>query len=120
MAAQAAQAGRPARREQAAAAARRARLMSIVMMLGARLSGVALSKPALLVALKPAAQAQARRALSAAAAGDAVPAALVKELRERTGSPMMECKKALADPEVKGDLKLAAEWLRRQGVKMAG
>jgi elongation factor Ts len=73
---------------------------------------------------QPLQAAQARRALSkaapaAAAAGDAIPAALVKELRERTGSPMMECKKALADPEVKGDLRLAAEWLRRQGVKMA-
>jgi len=48
-----------------------------------------------------------------------VTAAMVKELRERTGSPMMECKKALSDPEVAGDMKLASEWLRKRGVAMA-
>jgi elongation factor Ts len=38
---------------------------------------------------------------------------LVKELRERTGAGMMDCKKALVD--AKGDLDAAAELLRKQG-----
>jgi elongation factor Ts len=43
--------------------------------------------------------------------------ALVKELRERTGAGMMECKKALV--ETKGDIDLAAEWLRKAGAAKA-
>ncbi len=43
--------------------------------------------------------------------------ALVKELRERTGAGMMECKKALV--ETKGDIELAAEWLRKAGAAKA-
>jgi len=39
--------------------------------------------------------------------------ALVKELRERTGAGMMDCKKALVDAS--GDLDAAAELLRKQG-----
>jgi elongation factor Ts len=39
--------------------------------------------------------------------------ALVKELRERTGAGMMDCKKALVD--AKGDLDAAGELLRKQG-----
>ena len=39
--------------------------------------------------------------------------ALVKELRERTGAGMMDCKNALVD--AKGDLDAAAELLRKQG-----
>jgi len=39
--------------------------------------------------------------------------ALVKELRERTGAGMMDCKKALVDAS--GDLDGAAELLRKQG-----
>jgi elongation factor Ts len=39
--------------------------------------------------------------------------ALVKELRERTGAGMMDCKKALV--EANGDLDSAAELLRKQG-----
>jgi elongation factor Ts len=39
--------------------------------------------------------------------------ALVKELRERTGAGMMDCKKALVDAN--GDLDSAAELLRKQG-----
>jgi elongation factor Ts len=42
-----------------------------------------------------------------------ISAGLVKELRERTGLPMMECKKALA--EAGGDLKKAEELLRIKG-----
>lgn len=43
----------------------------------------------------------------------AVTAALVKELRERTGLGMMECKKALVASE--GDIELAIENLRKSG-----
>ncbi len=47
-----------------------------------------------------------------------VTAAMVKELRERTGLPMMECKKALV--EAAGDLELAIENLRKSsGMKAA-
>jgi len=42
-----------------------------------------------------------------------VTASLVKELRERTGAPMMECKKALEATH--GDLQLAVEELRKSG-----
>jgi elongation factor Ts len=43
--------------------------------------------------------------------------ALVKELRERTGAGMMECKKALV--ETQGDIDLAAEYLRKAGAAKA-
>jgi elongation factor Ts len=46
-----------------------------------------------------------------------VSAALVKELRERTGAGMMDCKKALA--ESAGSLDSAAEWLRKKGLAAA-
>src|SRR5690606_34812671 len=39
--------------------------------------------------------------------------ALVKELRERTGAGMMDCKKALV--EANGDVEAAAELLRKSG-----
>jgi len=42
-----------------------------------------------------------------------ITAAMVKELRERTGAGMMECKKALV--ETNGDLEAAAEALRKSG-----
>jgi elongation factor Ts len=43
--------------------------------------------------------------------------ALVKELRERTGAGMMECKKALV--ETQGDIDLAADYLRKAGAAKA-
>lgn len=46
-----------------------------------------------------------------------IAASTVKELRERTGAGMMECKKALT--ENKGDIDAAAEWLRKQGLAKA-
>jgi elongation factor Ts len=46
-----------------------------------------------------------------------VTADTVKQLRERTGAGMMECKKALV--ETKGDLDAAAELMRRQGLAKA-
>jgi elongation factor Ts len=47
----------------------------------------------------------------------AVTAALVKELRERTGAGMMECKKALV--ETGGDMDAAIEALRKSGLAQA-
>jgi len=46
-----------------------------------------------------------------------ITASLVKELRERTGSGMMECKKALV--ECDGDIEAAVEFLRKSGVAKA-
>ena len=46
-----------------------------------------------------------------------VDAKLVKDLRERTGAGMMDCKKALV--ESKGDLDSAVEFLRKAGVTKA-
>lgn len=46
-----------------------------------------------------------------------ITAALVKELRERTGSGMMECKKALS--ETNGDLDAAVELMRKAGLAKA-
>ncbi len=43
----------------------------------------------------------------------AITASLVKELRERTGAGMMECKKALVETD--GDLEAAQEQLRKKG-----
>jgi elongation factor Ts len=47
----------------------------------------------------------------------AITAAQVKELRERTGSGMMECKKALVDAG--GDMEAAVEALRKAGIAKA-
>ena len=44
-------------------------------------------------------------------------AAIVKELRERTGSGMMDCKKALA--ESGGDMEKAIDYLREKGLAKA-
>src|SRR5690606_29193938 len=46
-----------------------------------------------------------------------ITASLVKELRERTGAGMMECKKALT--EANGDVDAAAEALRKSGLAKA-
>jgi elongation factor Ts len=46
-----------------------------------------------------------------------ITAALVKELRERTGSGMMECKKALT--ETGGDIEAAVELMRKAGLAKA-
>ena len=47
----------------------------------------------------------------------AITAALVKELRERTGAGMMECKKMLVETD--GDIELAIEELRKRGAAQA-
>ena len=46
-----------------------------------------------------------------------ITAATVKELRERTGAGMMDCKKALA--ETNGDMEAAIDWLRTKGLAAA-
>jgi elongation factor Ts len=46
-----------------------------------------------------------------------VTAALVKDLRERTGAGMMDCKKALT--ENGGDIEAAIDWLRKKGLSAA-
>jgi elongation factor Ts len=46
-----------------------------------------------------------------------ITAASVKELRERTGAGMMDCKKALA--ETGGDMEAAIDWLRTKGLAAA-
>lgn len=46
-----------------------------------------------------------------------IPASQVKELRERTGAGMMECKKALIETD--GDMEAAVEQLRKTGLAMA-
>ena len=47
----------------------------------------------------------------------AVTAALVKELRERTGAGMMDCKKALVETD--GDIEKAIDYLREKGIMKA-
>ena len=47
----------------------------------------------------------------------AISAALVKELREKTGAGMMDCKKALETCE--GDIEKAFDWLREKGIAKA-
>ncbi len=46
-----------------------------------------------------------------------ITAKLVKDLRDKTGAGMMDCKKALN--ETKGDLDKAIEWLRKKGIASA-
>src|SRR6266853_1386449 len=45
-----------------------------------------------------------------------ISAAQVKELRERSGAPMMDCKNALS--EAKGDIEGALIWLRKKEIAM--
>ncbi len=46
-----------------------------------------------------------------------ITAAMVKDLRERTGAGMMDCKQALT--ETSGDMEAAIEWLRKKGLSKA-
>ena len=46
-----------------------------------------------------------------------ITAALVKDLRERTGAGMMDCKKALVDND--GSIEAAIDWLRKKGLSAA-
>jgi elongation factor Ts len=46
-----------------------------------------------------------------------ISATLVKELREKTGAGMMDCKKALSENQ--GNFEAAVEWLRKKGIASA-
>src|SRR5256885_3752 len=46
-----------------------------------------------------------------------ISAGMVKDLREKTGAGMMDCKSALA--ETGGDLEAAVDWLRKKGISKA-
>ena len=46
-----------------------------------------------------------------------ITAAMVKDLREKTGAGMMDCKSALT--EVDGDIEAAVDWLRKKGLSKA-
>jgi elongation factor Ts len=46
-----------------------------------------------------------------------ISASLVKELRDKTGAGMMDCKTALT--ETKGDIEAAVDWLRKKGLSKA-
>jgi elongation factor Ts len=46
-----------------------------------------------------------------------ITAAMVRELREKTGAGMMDCKKALVEAE--GDMEAAIDWLRKKGLSAA-
>ena len=46
-----------------------------------------------------------------------ITAAMVKDLREKTGAGMMDCKKALT--ETAGDMEAAIDWLRKKGLSAA-
>ena len=47
----------------------------------------------------------------------AITAQMVKELREKTGAGMMDCKTALK--ETNGDMEAAVDWLRTKGLAKA-
>src|SRR5664279_3984564 len=47
----------------------------------------------------------------------AVTASMVKDLRDKTGAGMMDCKTALA--ETGGDMEQAQDWLRKKGITKA-
>ena len=46
-----------------------------------------------------------------------ITAALVKELREKTGAGMMDCKNALV--ETNGNIEESIDWLRKKGISGA-
>src|SRR5687767_15681002 len=46
-----------------------------------------------------------------------ITAQMVKELRERTGAPMMDCKAALSESQ--GDMEKAIDFLRKKGMAAA-
>ncbi|CAN0331629.1 unnamed protein product, partial [Scytosiphon promiscuus] len=45
--------------------------------------------------------------------------ALIKELREASGAPVVDCKNALAAEGVDGDIAQAFQWLRKRGIAKA-
>ena len=57
---------------------------------------------------------QSQRAVTSRRFASATMAA-IKDLRARTGAPITDCKNALNDPDVDGDLEKAFDWLRAKG-----
>eukprot|EP00904_Undaria_pinnatifida_P001229 jgi/Undpi1/11106/HiC_scaffold_30.g13404.m1 len=55
----------------------------------------------------------------AAAASKKPDMALLRELREASGAPIVDCKNALAADGVEGDIGLAFQWLRKRGIAKA-
>ena len=49
--------------------------------------------------------------------GNNITAKLVKDLRDKTGAGMMDCKKALNETD--GNVEKAVEWLRKKGIASA-
>src|ERR1700750_2392076 len=47
-----------------------------------------------------------------------ITASMVKDLRDKTGAGMMDCKSALT--ETGGDMEAAIDWLRKKGISKAG
>ncbi len=47
-----------------------------------------------------------------------ISAKVVKELRDKTGAGMMDCKKALIEND--GDITKSMEWLRQKGISFCG
>ena len=47
----------------------------------------------------------------------AITASMVKELREKTGAGMMDCKKALSEND--GDMDISIDFLRQKGLAVA-
>ena len=65
----------------------------------------------------PKAEEKKEEAPAPAAEGVAITAAMVKEVREKSGAGMMDCKKALQ--ECGGDMEEAMTWLRKKGIASA-
>ena len=48
-----------------------------------------------------------------------ISSALIKELRERSNAPILDCKNALLASDVNGDISKAMDWLRAKGIARA-
>ena len=46
-----------------------------------------------------------------------ITASMVKDLRDKTGAGMMDCKAALGETD--GDMEAAVDWLRKKGLSKA-
>jgi elongation factor Ts len=55
--------------------------------------------------------------MSSSPSPENISATQVRDLREKTGAPMMDCKKALVESH--GDMEKAVDWLRKRGVAVA-
>eukprot|EP01138_Halocafeteria_seosinensis_P010782 gb/GECG01011012.1/.p1 GENE.gb/GECG01011012.1/~~gb/GECG01011012.1/.p1 ORF type:complete len:362 (+),score=63.44 gb/GECG01011012.1/:1-1086(+) len=60
-----------------------------------------------------------RQGCRAMSSSTGVSAEDIRQLRQTTGAPMMDCKRALQDEQVQGDFDKALEWLRKKGMANA-